>query len=191
MEIDIRQLIKAELGCDEELLWEGQPRARIITVGSSIAFIFGIIFTAFSLFWTTSLLEQNSVSLFPATLMDRVFPFFSIPFLAIGIFLLFSPYWMYRGTQRTVFAITNRRCIIIKAGKTKKVKSYNNEKISNIEKVQYANGFGDLIFAKEQYTTSDDNNGTEVRMRNVGFYYISGVNEVERILKAAIRKDAV
>lgn len=57
MDIDINQLVRGELDSNEELLWEGQPIAKVFTGRSTIAFAFGIIFTAFSLFWTMSLLQ--------------------------------------------------------------------------------------------------------------------------------------
>ncbi|MCX7920857.1 MAG: hypothetical protein N3B21_02350 [Clostridia bacterium] len=189
MYINIEQLVKDELEATEQLLWYEQPKAKIITAGGSVLCIFGIAFAVFSLFWMTTLLEQQSQAMLAVSLMDKIFPFFSAPFLIIGVLLMLSPYWIYRRAKRTVYAITNSRCIIITAGRTKKVESYNTDTIGNIEKVQYSNGFGDLTFAKEQYTMSGNDSGTEVRMRSIGFYNICEVNKVEKILKAAVRKD--
>lgn len=187
MDIDVKQLIRDELDSDEELLWDGRPKAKVATGSNAVLFLFGVIFMAFSLFWTMTLLENNARSVFRASVMDKIFPFFSIPFMAAGVGLLFSPLWNYRKTENTVYGITSKRCMIIVNGRTRKVQSYDHAKIGNIEKVQYSNGYGDILFAKEQYTTSDDSHGTEVRMRSVGFLNIPDVSEAERQLKAAVR----
>ena len=189
VDIDVKQLVKDELDSSEELIWEGRPIAKVFTARSGVALAFGLMFTAFSFFWTASLLKENTVSILPMTLIERIFPFFSLPFLAVGIWLMLSPYWMYRETQRTVFVITNKRCIIITAGRTKKVKAYVNSRINSIEKTEYSDGSGDLIFAREQYTTSGDNGTREIRTRGIGFHSIQSVSEVQKLLKAAVRKD--
>lgn len=185
---DLRGIVQRETLDGEEIIWYGQPKAKFITGEGIVVFIFGAIFTAFSLFWTLSQIGPSSPfndPFFRTSLIERIFPYFSLPFFLIGLWMLGGPFWIYRKAQRTLYAITNKRCLIMVLGRTKKIKSYDIDEIPNIDKTEYSDGSGNIIFAKEVHVGMRDDNGRRrVSTEKIGFYRIENVREVEKKLRA-------
>jgi hypothetical protein len=188
MHNDDLEIVRGELNQNEFVKWIGRPIPKIITFGGVILSIFGAIFIIFSLFWITTALNHSKHSFyFKQSFMDKIFPYFGLIFLAIGIAIFLSPIFIYRDTKNTIYAITDKRCIIIKLGKSKRISSYSKESVSIIDRVEREDGTGDLIFAKEQYTSTDsDTNTSTISSRNIGFYYVPKVKEVEKYLSEMI-----
>jgi hypothetical protein len=42
-----------------------------------------------------------------------LFPLFGVPFVLIGLGMLAAPYWMRRKAQNTVYALTDKRALIL------------------------------------------------------------------------------
>ena len=181
----MRSIVENELSTDETLIWVDKPIAKPITAGGIIASVFGLIFTSFSLFWTITALENSRNDyFFRQSIIDKIFPFFGLIFLIVGIGLLLSPVWIYKNSKNTTYAITNKRCLIIVSGHTKKVSSYSKDRLTILEKVEHNDGTGDIIFSKEAYTsTNSDTNSSEIRYRNIGFHSIQNVRVVEQHIK--------
>lgn len=179
------QIVEKELYTDEKIVWIGKPKAKAITGGGIFLSLFGGVFIAFSLFWITTAYNQGNHEFhMRISLMDKIFPFFGLIFLIIGIAIFLSPIWIYRGTKNTIYVITNKRCIIIKASRTKRVSSYSKENLSIVDRVEKQDGTGDIIFFREQYTTtSNDTTSSHVENRNIGFYSIENVRQVELYLR--------
>jgi len=104
-----------------------------------------------------------------------------VPFVLAGFGMLGSPYWLYRKAQRTVYAIDNRRVLIISGTRTRKVQSFAAPDIGLIERTERANGKGDVMFATET--------GNKVTQR-VGFTGINDARRVERLLLEVFKEDA-
>lgn len=188
---NILEIVENEIRENETINWYDKPQAKKINAEGIIMTIFGCIFVGFSMFWTLSQIGPKSPfndPFFTQSLIDRMFPYFSLPFFIIGLLLLPGPYWIYKRMLNTIYAITNERCIIITVGRTKKVQSYNIYEIRNIEKTEYSDGTGDICFAKETALSSRDEHGNRtIRTIQIGFNRIQNVTEVEHILRKIVK----
>ncbi|MEX1376751.1 MAG: hypothetical protein AB1Z23_04645 [Eubacteriales bacterium] len=101
----------------EEILWEGQPQvANRLNIGNITKSIFGVFWLGFSLFWTlTAFLATRNINASSATgsILKYFFPLFGLPFVAIGIFMVFiSPIKQRKKNLMTFYYITDKRIII-------------------------------------------------------------------------------
>jgi hypothetical protein len=108
IEPQIADQFRPYLGSDERITWTGIPRQGVMFSPSDAFLIpFSLMWGGFAIFWEASVL------------MSRAGPFFElwgIPFVAIGLFLIFGRFiadaWV---RARTLYVLTNRRALIIKA----------------------------------------------------------------------------
>lgn len=188
---NILEIVENEIYENETINWYDKPQAKKINAEGIIMTIFGCIFVGFSMFWTLSQIGPSSPfndPFFTQSLIDKMFPYFSLPFFIIGLLLLPGPYWVYKRMLNTIYVITNERCMIITVGRTKKVQSYNIYDIRNIKKTEYSDGTGDICFAKETSLSSRNEHGNRtVRTTEIGFNRIKNVTEVERILRNIVK----
>lgn len=87
-----------------------------------------------------------------------------------------SLYWM---AKRTIYAVTDRRAIILVPvlwGRT--AQSYRD--IQHVERRNLSGGRGDLIFARERFKLLQFAN--RFGMREIGFFGVESPQEVERLL---------
>ena len=89
----LTMLVDRELVDGEELIWTGQPRPSRFAIRSLPIVLFGIPWTAFSLFWICGAAGFKPPDFTGP--MD-LFPLFGVPFVLIGIGMLASPLWMVR-----------------------------------------------------------------------------------------------
>ena len=102
--------VERELEPGEQIQWIDMPHPAFFTVGSTVLFAFGIAWTAFALFWTTSAFHDN-----PGLGRSNVFfAALGLPFILVGLALLLTPILAYWGDLRTVYAITDRRAIVFR-----------------------------------------------------------------------------
>ena len=81
----------------------------------------------------------------------RLFAAFGIPFVLIGLGMLFAPLWMHRSAKRTVYAITNHRAIIIRGiFFAYNVTSYYPSDLWYLARKQKNNGTGNIRFRIER-----------------------------------------
>ena len=119
--LETETVLRSELNTGERLLWTGQPIANRSGWGSLPLVLFGIPWTAFSVFWelmaismTGGMKSHNpSEPSFPFNLFPVLFPLFGIPFILIGLWMLSSPYWMRKKAQKIVYAVTDKRALIL------------------------------------------------------------------------------
>ena len=177
---DLQQRVRAELKSGESVTWVGQPNPdRYMNSGFKLWFFF-IPWTAFSLFWIVA------ASGFRLPRFDSgwsLFPLFGLPFLLIGIGGLSSPLWLRRRARSMVYTITDQRAISIEGSKSITVKSYLPADMASIERVEHADGSGDLVLRSEQYRDSEG----DQRTRQSGFFAIDNVRRVERLVESLVR----
>lgn len=109
--------IDRELESGEELIWAGRHNDAGIVLKSMPVVLFGIPWTAFALFWTYMAAGgisdfSNSGSGGPPGIMEWVFPLWGLPFILIEFAMLSTPFWGKRRARRTLYALTDRRCIV-------------------------------------------------------------------------------
>jgi hypothetical protein len=189
---DVRMTIENELAAGEKAYWIGQPNPRAYARGAIGMVIFGIPWTGFALFWTfmasggfwglfgDKKWEPGSES-GPFKYFNVCFGLFGVPFILIGLFLLSSPIWMRRKARKTVYAVTDKRVVIFEAGYfgSYKVASYGPDRLGAIERVQRADGSGDLIIERREWRDSDGDRRTT---RN-GLMGIADVRRVEELIR--------
>jgi hypothetical protein len=178
MDFESRQIAQAQLESGERLLWHGKPDPKRGLLASIPVVLFAIPWTGFSLFWMAAASGLAFRDSEPG--WTSLFALFGVPFVLVGLGMLTSPYWLYRKSKLTVYALTNRRALIITGGATKKIQSFTSSDIGIIERTERANGRGDVMFA----TIEGKKNS-----QSVGFMGISDARRVERHLFDVFKKD--
>ncbi|MDP0495174.1 MAG: hypothetical protein Q7Q73_03100 [Verrucomicrobiota bacterium JB024] len=172
----LQNQIDAELEAREKVLWQEMPVPQLFTPASTGAFLFGIPWTAFALFW------MWGASGFGKSDMDgpaSFFFLFGLPFVLIGFGMLLSPLWTYRKALRTVYVITDRRAITFEGGRGMTIRSYPPAKLQNIYRKQHKNGSGDVVIEVNAWRDSDGDRRSE----QLGFLRVRNAKQAETLLK--------
>ncbi|MEO8394492.1 MAG: hypothetical protein ABI700_15975 [Chloroflexota bacterium] len=108
-------------------------------------------------------------------------------FFGLATLLCFAqPIYQYWVATRTIYAITDRRAFTLKP--TRKgpiVQSYKN--IQQIKRRDLPDGRGDLIFGTKRLVTKSSRFGARVHERDIGFFGIDNVREVEQLMIKTFR----
>jgi hypothetical protein len=189
-ELDVR--VRSELREGEVLLWVGQPRPGRFARSAIPLVLFGIPWTAFSVFW----IAGASGLLFGGFQGGRpgfggffaCFPLFGVPFVLVGLGMLTSPYWLRRLAKRTCYALTDRRAILWQAGwfGSIEVRSYGPELLTKIGRTEHRDGSGDLVFEEIMSIGRDSDAHRITRLTQRGFLAIDKVRAVEELLRKAL-----
>ena len=113
-----------------------------------------------------------------------------LPFVAIGAGIALSPLWRQRSRRRTVYAITDRRLLIIRAGTVRRVRSFTPDDIQDLDRRERPDCTGDLIFSHETLIRDDlrlrRDGPPHYRSRRhaLGFFGIPEVRRVEAAVQA-------
>lgn len=172
---DLARRLSEELEPGEELVWSGQPvPARAARAGRPIA-VFGIPWTLFSLYWVWGA-SQASV----------VFALFGLPFVAIGIGMLASPWLFARRAAASVYAITDRRVLTVLASfrSGHELRSFLPGELGQLRRVEHPDGTGDVILAME--SRRDGEGGRQAVA--VGLLSVRDPKAVEKRVKALHRR---
>lgn len=197
---ELDQRVRRELGTDEQLLWVGQPNPRRAMWQTVPIVLFGIPWTAFSVFWVVmaggigfmgfgeARGNQDQGIPFPFGWFFVCFPLFGVPFVLIGLAMLTSPIWAARRAKNTCYAVTDRRAILWEAGwfGQVEVRSYQGPQLQTMRRVELADGSGDLIF-EEQWIIGRNSRGHVTKTcRQHGFIGIPHVREIEDLLRKTL-----
>lgn len=179
----LHERLRSELKTGESITWAGQPIPNIYMKSGWKIWFFFIPWTAFSLFWIAG------ASSFQIPSFEEgwdLFPLFGLPFFLIGIMGLGSPFLLRKNARSMVFAITDQRAITISGMKTITVKSIPLNQIKNIERIQHANGSGDLILQTRTYRDSEGDQSTE----RFGFFAIADVKKVQTEIEQRLQANS-
>jgi hypothetical protein len=173
-----QQWVQRELESREQVVWAAMPRPRFFTPGATGAFLFGIPWTAFAVFWTTMAawgVGQAGGGQGPVW----AFPLFGVPFILIGVGMLSSPLWAYRKAAKTVYAITDRRAITFEGGRSITIRSYRPDRLQDVYRREYRDGTGDILIDRRAWRDSDG----DKQFEEFGFLRVAQPKEVEALLK--------
>lgn len=185
--MQVEQIANGQLDSGERLLWAGKPAPSGAAVGSLPMTVFGLLFAGFAAFWIWAAaggLSRSSGGVESGP--GAFFPLFGIPFLLVGLGMVFAPLWAYVGAKSTVYAVTDRRAMIIAGSGTKSVRSFTAEEIGEIVRVERADGTGTLMFASVPRTTSKGH----TTISRVGFVGIPDVRRVEQLIRENFERTA-
>lgn len=123
----------------ERVLWSGQPRQGIMFRGADIFLIpFSLFWGGFAIFWEYSVLTQGA---------PPFFALFGIPFVVIGIYLIAGRFYVEaRQREKTYYAVTSERVLIISGLIQQKVKSLSLRTLSDVSVTESKNGSGSISF---------------------------------------------
>lgn len=173
-------LIEDELFEDEELVWWGQPIAHYLMRNISLPqmgmAIVMIIFASFFYLQTQEMFSESSFSFGRRSSFPSFLPllFTIVPAVMVlgALWTLSTPIQQWIKGQRTYYALTNKRAIIIEQLFSKKVQSFYDEQIEKMQVTTYAGGVGDIIFAtatvQRQITSSRRNRGMSITFEDGG-----------------------
>ena len=160
----------------ERLIWAetslaASARRRILPVS-----LLGWLFLLLTFAW----LAKAAIASFWLLIMG-------LPFLGVALGIALLPWWWPNVTRHTVYAISDRRLLIIRNWPRRKVTSYGPDDIDVIERRERKDGSGDLIFRREEYRKlrhhHDPPGRRRVGDRVIGFF---GVPEVRRLEETAL-----
>lgn len=174
---DLQDKVERELEAGERIVWMSGPKPRWFTPAATGAFLFGIPWTAFALFWTGAAAWGTSQAREAG--FFRAFPLFGLPFILIGFGLLSSPIWAYRKAKQTVYAITNRRAITLEGLRTTTIRSYPPDRLQDVYRKEKRDGTGDVIIARRAWRDSEGDRQSE----ELGFLRIQDPKAVELLLR--------
>ena len=140
-------IFRDELLNGEEILWAGQPDPTVLFSKSDIFNIpFGIFWLGFSIVWEgaaiTSALHQNT-----SNAVSLAFPLFGVPFVLIGLYMVAGRF-LYKKwkRQRTYYAVTNKRILVVKNSKRRDLQGAYLETIPVVNKSIRRDGRGTITF---------------------------------------------
>jgi hypothetical protein len=115
-------------------------------------------------------------------------------FLGIVLSLILRPLTRFLEAQRTRYAITNRRVLIVNGLFSRRVQSIGGEDIERIERHGRGDGYGDLILGYETRTRYMHSNVTNMHHRRdyrepYGLLAVPDVRQVEAVLLDTFRPD--
>lgn len=186
---DLRKRLNAELSPGERLLFVTQPdwryeRGKLIAI-----FLFGIFWSVIALTFffgsisaLTGYVPVKDSSGPPSLSLMWFFFFFSLPFVAIGLFLLAAPFLSIRKSRNTAHAITDARLVNVYSGRDAGAESFKLDRIHAITRRDYKAGFGNLSIA---YGIEKDSEG-DPRPLTTDW---TGIPDVQRA-EATIRENA-
>ena len=178
---DAQLRAQSELQSGESLLWTGLADPRRAAVTALPAAVFGIPFAGFALFWM-NMAYRGTHDLARAhnsfASGFSVFPLFGLPFLLIGVGIVLAPLWAYLKGRNGVYAVTNRRVMIITGTTSRAVKSLMPNDIAEVAHRERPDGSGDVLI-RTNATTRTNNMTSQI---TVGLYGVPSVKEVAALV---------
>lgn len=178
---DAQLRAQSELQSGESLLWTGPADPRRAAVTALPAAVFGIPFAGFALFWM-NMAYRGTHNLARAhnsfASGFSVFPLFGVPFLLIGVGIVLAPLWAYLKGRNGVYAVTNRRVMIITGTTSRAVKSLMPNDIAEVAHRERPDGSGDVLI-RTNATTRTNNMTSQI---TVGLYGVPSVKEVAALV---------
>jgi hypothetical protein len=144
------QHIGRHLDPGERLLWAGQPRQGIVLRGHDVFMIpFSLLWGGMIIVWEVMAFVAVFQSKEPVTLL---FPLFGLPFLAIGLYLIFGRFLVdARSRARTFYGITNERIIISSGIFSRNLKSLQLRTLSDVTLSEKSDGRGTISFGQGHF----------------------------------------
>lgn len=162
MNKDKQQLIEQQLHPDERLIWSGEPDARRMTRNYILPG------------WGAALLVFAALGFFGIDLLLLLLFALSMAVIMPLVGLL----WIYPDAKHTVYAITERRVLIMNTRRPDTPHELVEQDIGPIRRFDNRDGSGDLLFANDTYRRSRRRGST----RHFGFFGISNPQQVEQHL---------
>lgn len=148
MAFDAQTIIQKELDAGETLLWSGIPKQGTILRGSDALMIpFSLLWGGFAIYWEVMAL---SISQENADSASMIFPIFGLPFVAVGLYMIFGRFIHdARRRANTFYGLTDQRAIIVSGLFSKAVKSLNLSSLSDLSLNESGDKSGTITFGHD------------------------------------------
>jgi hypothetical protein len=174
---DVQRSAQSELQGGESLLWSGAANPGRSAMSALPAALFGIPFAGFAFVsMSTAYRNTHNLANHHNTIASgfSVFPLFALPFLLIGVGVILMPLWVYVKGRSGVYAVTNRRVMLISGTTSRSVKSIIPTDIAEVDHRERPDGTGDVLIRTNSVMRT--NNGTT--QMTVGLFGVPNVKEV-------------
>ena len=175
------QIALAQIDGGERLLWSGSPAPGLAALRALPGTLIGIPFAGFAVFWIWSAWSITSKGRPEGPW--AFFPLFGVPFVLVGLGVMAAPLWAYLAAGKTVYALTEKRALIIHGGM---VQTYDGATMAAIARHERPDGSGSVWFASREYTTKRGS----LRQARIGFEGIPEVRQVEQMVRALAERTA-
>ena len=182
--VQVEQIALGQIDPGERLLWSGAPAAGSAAVGALPGTLIGIPFFGFACFWIWS--AYDAMASTSRSGPWTFFPLFGVPFALVGLGVMAAPLWAFLAARHTVYAVTERRALIIGGLFSRNVQSFTRAEIGNVTRIERPDGSGTVHFASRTYTTSKG----FTRVRPIGFVGIPEVRRVEQLIRDHLQERA-
>ena len=176
---DLREKIDRELAPGEIIRWIDQPIVRFFTPSTRATFLFGISWTAFTLFSMWAASGFGSLFMNGFTPIMLVLPLLGGPFLLIGFSMLSYPFKTKKDALKTAYIITDRRAISFEGHSPMTIRSYLPNQLQNMYREENENGSGNVVITIHYVKDS----GYSERTESIGFMNIRDTKGAEKFLK--------
>jgi hypothetical protein len=175
-------MVQSELQPGESLQWSGTADPSRAAWSALPAAVFGIPFAGFALFWiTTAYRGTHAMSRSSANRVAGVFsffPLFGLPFLLVGLGIVCAPLLAYFKGQKTAYAVTDKRVLVITGGRTRTVRSCTPADIVSVDHRERADGTGDVIIRTNAILPQRNS----LSQMTIGLLGVNNVKEVARLV---------
>jgi len=132
----------------EKVLWAGQPRQGIfLRASDAFAIPFSLLWGGFAIFWEIMALTMTHQGKNTSSLARILFPLWGIPFVLIGLYMMFGRFFVEAWRRRRIwYGITDRRALIVRTGARRTVTSFDLRSIGEVNFQEHADGTGSLTF---------------------------------------------
>jgi hypothetical protein len=177
----LRDRMESELAAGEELRWFGRaiPKRLAWTLQTVSSSLLSLVFLLCSLAWTLFGVLQPVFSS-----EERTFSFFPLIGLVFAAFCAvgaLSPYLLYRRGQKTAYAVTNRRAMILQQtwrGEWE-LRSFRGDEMNILQRRERSDKSGDVFFREEADLLSQGNKTP----KKIGFVACPEVQAAEKYLR--------
>jgi len=133
-----RAEIQRQLQPHEQILWVGRPAQGLRFTQQDIFLVpFSLMWGGFACFWEYNVLSHGA----PA-----FFGLWGIPFVAMGVYIIVGRFFVDRARRaRTVYGLTSRRALIVKASRLRSVTSIDLTGQPEFDLRERGNGRGTIV----------------------------------------------
>jgi hypothetical protein len=177
----LMQELRGALEPSEKPLWSGFPVQGVrLTAQDAFLIPFSVLWGGFAIFWETQVMRSNA---------PFFFMLWGIPFVAIGLYMIAGRFFADAAVRaRTVYAVTNRRAVILYGLFSRNLRSLELFSLGEINSSEKPDGSGTITFgAVNPFTTMRGWPGMNRANTSPAFEGIARVREVLGIIRDAQR----
>ena len=190
---EIAAELQSEMTSGESLLWSGQPQQRVIFHQQDwFAIPFSLLWGGFAIFWEWGVTGHfdNAHGSHSA---PGFFVLWGVPFVVMGQYLIWGRF-LYAAWKkaRTYYGITNKRVLVVNAGKSRRVTDAYFPNIDSVSLATRSDGIGTIEFAPEpaaalsQWGFSNRRgrgNQMGIDLTRLAFFDIADARNVHRLIQ--------